>query len=279
MRVLPLLICLGSAYGHVPFFASGSDNQLELKADISQVYYFKESGKVYGKTYMPRNDIVELVGPESELKDCQATIVCDTNTTLIQLSTSSGSSPEPFTQSKYYKYFSEKKNCESLFSVEAVCGQPWGAVVGKKEVQYVSTILSFPVIIARIHGSWWNDLYIVGWTLLLLPLIPLLSRVLFQTRSLSTTLLFAAGLTYIAFFVDKLANTVTYTPDSFLAWVFTFIELLPLILVWRLLVKPTKLLVAIAIITALVLFFCLGIGFYLGNIFLLAATALMYDKT
>ena len=233
---------------------------------------------MYGKKYMPKNDIVELVGPESELSHCQSTIICDTNTTLIQLRTTSGSRSEPFTQSKYYKYFSEKKTCASLFSVETVCGQPWGAVVGKKEVQYITTILSFPVIIARIHGSWWNDLYIVGWTLLLLPLIPLLSRIVFQTQSLSRTLLFSAGLTYLAFFVDKLANTVTYAPDSFLAWVITFIELLPLILVWRLLVKPTRLLLAIAIITALVLFFCLGIGFYLGNIFLLAAAALMYDN-
>ena len=216
---------------------------------------------------MPRDDLVELVGPEQELAGCETIIECDTNKTIIKLSTDTDASNEPFTQSVYYKYFSENKNCSDTFSIDTKCKKPWGAVVGKREVQYVSSILSFPIFIARIHGSWWNELYIVGWVLILLLIIPII-----KNGDLSKMLLLAAALTYLAFFLDKFINTVVYTPSSFLAWAITFIELLPLILVWRLYMAPKRWLAIFGMISALLLFFVVGTGFYLGNIFLFFAS-------
>jgi len=272
MAALAAFLTLSEA--HIPFFSSGSDNTLQLEADISQVYYFKSSGKVSGKEHMPKDDLVELVGPNSNLSGCASIIECDTNKTVIDLSTDTEASEEPFTQSLYYKYFSENKNCSDSFSIETTCDRPWGAVVGKKEVQYVSTILSFPIIIARIHGSWWNDLYIVGWVLLLLLLVPVITRARFDGQ-LTQGLLLAAALTYLAFFVDKFVNTTVYAPSSFLAWAITFIELLPLLLVWRLFRAPQKWLAVFGMLVSFLLFFMVGIGFYLGNVFLFLGSALI----
>jgi len=266
-----LAVLLLVSRAHIPFFSCGTDNRLELEADISQVYYFKLSGKVSGKEHMPRGDLVELVGPEQELVDCETVIECDTNITTIKLSTDTGASEEPFTQSIYYKYFSENKNCSDTFSIDTKCEQPWGAVVGKREVQYVSTILSFPIFIAKIHGSWWNDLYIVGWVLILLLIIPIIER-----ADPSKMFLLAAALTFFAFFLDKLVNTAVYTPSSFLAWAITFIELLPLILAWRLYRTPKKWLAVFGMVSAIILFFLVGTGFYLGNIFLFFASMIIF---
>ena len=266
---------LASVTGHVPFFASGSDNEIQRESKISQVYYFKHSGQLYGKKYMLDKQLVEILGPEQTAAGCNTSINCDGNVTVFALTTQNGANEEPFTQSRYYKYFSEIKSCHVHFSVNTNCSSPWAAVVGKEEEFYLTDYAFFPMTIARIHGSWWNNLYIVGWFLLALLFIPIVATS-FKTRKITKGFLLAAAITYIAFFIDKLVATIRYTPTASAAWVLSFAEILPLILIWRLVRAPGYIVAGVTIVVSVFLFFAAGVGFVIGNFFLLVAGVLMF---
>ena len=274
--ILFLPILLAKCEGHVPFFVSGSDNSIQRPADISQVYYFKRSGKLYSKEHLPQgspNDLVQLVGPDATLEKCYTFIFCDSNKTLVNLTTSNPKKVEPFTQTSYYMYFDEPKNCSELFSIDTVCDHSWGAVVGKKEEFEITDLLSYPITIARLHGSWWNDLYIVGWLLLVLITIPFTRTFLDEPKTVKACLL-ASALTNFSFFVDKLVATVSFAVTSGGAWALTFFELLPLILVYRFFKVPGNIIAVCTLFISIGLLFVFGIGFIIGNVFLFSAAFL-----
>ena len=151
--------------------------------------------------------------------------------------------------------------------MQTTCSQPWAVVVGKKEEFEVQDLLLMPVTIARIHGTWWSENYLVGYFLFSLILVPLV--VAFRSKDLiRLTLLCGAGVVNIAFLIAKLINTVMFASDSPGAWVITFAELLPFILVVRLIREPGPRLAIFSCLVAVALLFLFGVGFYIGNVFL-----------
>lgn len=152
MLVVPLL-----AIAHVPFFGESS---LQKPPDISQAYYYKSSGKLLASDTI---DLLEIVS-SSEDNHCILTVRC--GDTELTVGPPGEVHPEPFTQSRYYKLLRYEDGCDGI-EVVGVCSMPWAAVVGKGEEFTWDELLSFPVYSAKIHGSWWNRQYTMGYALAL----------------------------------------------------------------------------------------------------------------
>ncbi len=264
-----MIVALTLAAAHVPFFV----NQIavvERDLDVSQVYYFKRSGTIYSVAKL--DSTVSVIGPTKSEGSCFAMIDCDENVTKVPF-LSESRKEEPFTQSEYYVYFEEKKKCGS-FVLKAVCNSPWAAVVGEKEEFYLLDLLAMPAVIARIHGSWWNKQYIVGW--LLLVFLPILCLLELDGKRY---FLYSAIAVSLAFMIDKVVATATYADTSVLAWIISFSELLIVGAAVALLHQRSKRVAGAVILFAIVSFFLFGLGFFLGSMFLLVGGILSLMET
>lgn len=251
-----MLLLATLAVAHVPFFAD-KVAVLERHSDISQVYYFKRSGSLYGSV----DTTVSIIGPKQRKGGCHAVIDCDGNVTVVPFE-GGGYKVEPFTQSRYYTYYEEARACKEMY-VKGYCGSPWGAVVGVEEEFHVVDLLAMPGVVARVHGSWWNHHYIVGWLLLVFLPLPFLAEL-----ELGHTFLVAAIVVSLAFMIDKIVATALFA-SSFLAWTLTFAELIIIAAAAFLIVSPSRVAAKASILLAILFLFLFGIGFFLGNVFLL----------
>lgn len=273
---IEMIIALSLSIAHVPYFSTDLSTTgqvpLQLPSDISQVYYFKESGVIYSNHDLPRNDLVQLIGPKQIAGGCFGNILCDNTNTIVAMGTNDSSKAEPFTQSEYFTYFNEDLTCHHTFIINVSCLSPWGGVVGKKEdisAMGGLGLLKMPVTIARIHGSWWNgQYYIIGYMLLFYPIIFIWGLTCLRERALCKVFLMLAAWTNFAFFIEKLVCTIVFAMDAAFAWVLTYAELIPLCLAVSLIFHPNRILALSSVGVSIVFLFLFGIGFLLGNIFL-----------
>ena len=183
-----------------------------------------------------------------------------------------GGHAEGFTQSRYYTYWTRSSGAPRP-SRSRRAAKPWAAVVGKAEEFELGDLVRMPITIARIHGSWWNRQYLVGWLWLGLLVVPV-AVLSIKGLTLRQMLLALAIVTNVAFLIAKLVATVTFAAESAGAWILTFSELFPLVLAVRLLLHPGPWLAGVTLLLSFLFLALFGVGFMVGNLLLFSAALL-----
>ena len=153
-----LMVLITLTISHAPQFVKTPHAHLQHTSDVSQAVYFKQSGSLSGG---PLSTNVQV--SFSRNRPVGALYVeCDGNETVVDLVSAVGTS-EPFTQTVYYTKFTQRLTCASSFALRGTFDEPWAVIVGTKEQFSAWELLAFPVISAKLHGSWWSENYTYHW--------------------------------------------------------------------------------------------------------------------
>jgi hypothetical protein len=269
-------VVVAAAAGHLPFFVDRHvTSGIERPVATSQVYYFKGPGAlVADASTLPSGTAVELLVPE--LRACDVSVVCDGNTTVVPLSAAADPAGEPWTQSSLRSVIKwPSVSCNATFSVASSCSVPWAAVVGDNEVFELSTWMSMPAIVAKVHGSYWTGRYVAGYNVFAFGVAAALVAFVRGTRpSPLNAALCVAAVFIVGIWVAKVYHAVAHAaPDSAAAFGVSLMELVPLfVVVW--LYVGDRLRSGIAGVVCGVLMLLLGLGFVWGAVAIIVAGAL-----
>lgn len=261
-------VLVAVAVGHLPFFVDRDvTSGIQRPVATSQVYYFKGAGAlVADSSTLPSGTAIELLVPE--LRDCDASVWCDGNQTVVPLNAATGPTGEPWTQSSYMSAIKwPSLSCNASFSVVSSCSKPWAAVVGSKEVFELSTWMSMPAIVAKVHGSYWTGRYVAGYNVFAFGVAAVLVAIARKTppSPLAATLC-VATVFIVGIWVAKVYHAVAHAgPDSTAAFGVSLMELVPL-LVAAWLYTDNHRRSGVAGIICGVLMLLLGLGFVWGAV-------------
>lgn len=277
MRVCLVAVLLGCAHAHVPFFVD-KVGTIERPVDVSQAYYFKQSGKLTAPSHrLPDSTPVEIISRERTAA-CSVTIQCDNNAPLVtSMADADDAIGEPFTQSSYHRVIQiQSMTCTETFFIEGTCSSQWAAVVGTTEKFTARDLVMMPSAMAKIHGSWWNGHYMVG-HIVPYGIIAVLSVVI-ATRA---TLTVECWLLAIALVVSgSWMIAKTYHTFSFMAtnwgWgvAMVLLELWPISIIAWLWYDREVWAGVVGLVSALAMMFVLGAGFLWGPILIGIASVL-----
>jgi len=269
-------VAVAAAVGHIPFFVDRHvTSGIQRPVATSQVYYFKGPGALIADaSTLPSGTAVELLVPM--LRECDVSVRCDHNETIVPLSKAGLPSGEPWTQSSYRSVVKwPAVRCNATFSVASACEQPWAAVVGSDEVFELSTWMAMPAIVAKIHGSWWTGRYVAGYNVFAFGAAAAIVLLLRQARPTPfNAALGVAGVFIGGIWVAKVYHAAAHAADaSASAFGVSLMELVPVaVIVWLCLDNRRR--VGVVAIVASILMLMLGLGFVWGAVALFVAGVL-----
>lgn len=310
MRIAIMSLVFASlVHCHVPSFGCSCCN-ISHSPDVSQTFYFKTTqsdaivvpmdkiqdslhlSAVFQQKYAP--DLLKLrIG----CGKCEQFDLLEEVPLVYK-----AAELETFTQSAYYSGFERTYNsselsqlgCSSALVVQLGTLQTnstyrWSAVVGKTKIFTALELVSFPIYIARIHGSYWNQSYYY-WVYFIaaIAIVTILLIVHRRGERTSVQIFTAYGIgLFAASGADKMQHLISSTlliaapSTSSLSMGFgVFIviaEGIPIVMLLLLAGNHRRAPFCVGVsslLSAVAFLFMFGSGYYAGILFLVAAAAL-----